>query len=295
MTGDTLQAVRAITEPGGVQKTAAKSYLLSGILLCGKCGHKMTANSGRYWCGSVHNGLCSVTISPHLIENKIISHVLIQAWAYAQQKIAEQDTKQRAAVELALAKIRDERQQVAQAGLSLASRLAEYKALDERERDLQEQAKAQVQQSVLGSLVADLVPLGLASGALPQLAALETLQSRWEALDFQQQRLLLQSFDGVPLLSVDSMDADERVLLEVCCGHACPSRRVQSTGSGSDVAVSKYRRPARRDTRSEQVQFSGGPLARRSAALTHLCRPLGPPATQPLLPFLHPPIECAAS
>jgi hypothetical protein len=112
----------------------------------------------------------------------------------AQQKIAEQDTKQRAAVELALAKIRDERQQVAQAGLSLASRLAEYKALDERERDLQEQAKAQVQQSVLGSLVADLVPLGLASGALAQLAALETLQSRWEALDFQQQRLLLQSF-----------------------------------------------------------------------------------------------------
>jgi hypothetical protein len=186
---DTLLAVRAVTSPGGVQKKAARSSLLSGILLC-HCGKTMTSNSGRYWCGNVHNGLCSTTISPQFVENQAIAWTLIQVYAHAKSQMESQSNKERAAVELALQKVREERKLIAESDLDLASRMAEHKALSARESALEAQAVQMVQTSVIGALIDSLAPMNTIQG----LHDLDKLQERWEGLDFAQKRLLLRSF-----------------------------------------------------------------------------------------------------
>jgi site-specific DNA recombinase len=193
----TLEAVRAITSPGGVQKVAAKSVLLSGILRCGKCGKPMIGNSGRMWCTNIQNGLCSQTISGHLVENRIIGWTLHQVHVHAQRMMEEDhSSEERAKIETELAQIRADRKYVASAEWSAASKDAEYKSLDARESALQEQSASRVRQSIKGALIHDLAPMVTidAIKAEARLDELETLGERWEKLDFAQKRLLLKEF-----------------------------------------------------------------------------------------------------
>lgn len=193
---DTLLAVRAVTSPGGVQKTAARSYLLSGILVCSKCGKRFVANSGRYWCPGTINGTCTQTISPQFVEPRVIAWTLIQVYVHAQQQLEDQSSKERAAVEVALSQIRDEREAIARMDdLSLESRIALLRALEARESDLKQQAISMVQNTVLGALTASLAPMkGTVSLLDNRSEELKEIRARWEKLDFAQKRLLLQSF-----------------------------------------------------------------------------------------------------
>lgn len=187
----TLEAVRAVTAPGGVQKTAARTALLSGILRCGRCGKTMVSHSGRYSCSDIMNGLCSVTITPHLVENRIIAWTLIQVYAKAQEMLKDQSAAaERARVAVELAQLQEERKQIAESGLDITSRIALLKDVERREKDAQQESVTMVRQSVLGSLIADLAPMNTIQG----VDDLDTLRERWESLDFQQKRLLLRSF-----------------------------------------------------------------------------------------------------
>jgi DNA invertase Pin-like site-specific DNA recombinase len=199
---DTLLAVRAVTSPGGVQKTAAKSALLSGILRCGKCGKKMVSNSGRYWCPGTINGACSVTISPHLVEPRIIGATVLNVYVHAQDQMEAQATAERAAIESELVKIRREREEIASdLDIELVDRKALLKALSARENALQQQSLSAVRHNVLGALVADITPMvTVANGhthhgsADQRTEELKELRARFDALDFAQQRLLISSF-----------------------------------------------------------------------------------------------------
>jgi hypothetical protein len=133
----TFDAIRARLT-GGTQHQPARTYLLSWILICGKCGRDLVGMSGRYRCYGWVEDKCWLTISPAQADPRAIQHTKQMLLWFAGQDFSDPfSSRGSAQVEQALAGISAERQQIAESGLDLNGRIALLKALEARRSELE--------------------------------------------------------------------------------------------------------------------------------------------------------------
>jgi DNA invertase Pin-like site-specific DNA recombinase len=215
----TLEAHRAVcallddpdrkTTPGN-----ARTLLLSGLMVCGKCGEKGFTGSTHmrnghrtlsYRCSHCYGVIIKREVADQAVTQWIVSELSLDAndlWKLANQDSLEQITKLRAE----LAEIKTDEDALAQSGMSMNLIIQMGKALNTRRQTIEQALERLSQQDAITSLVLDLLPSerlleGVRAGSMQQAAANKpVVQERFDALDLGRKQTVINALCNITVL-----------------------------------------------------------------------------------------------
>lgn len=205
-TYDALRAAlasRAISQGStGVTADKVRQHLMGGLLTCEGCGSVMhgglTNGAPAYVCSGKVKG-CFRAIKAEVADRFVIRWTALSLITVDPERFLTKAAVQRLSeLDQELRTVRVERQEAAQADLSVSSKVALLGALDKQEQALRAEAAGLTRDSAIAELVRSLT-LPDDSGDIDQdfenfKATVEEVQVRFKALSLRQQRLVVQTF-----------------------------------------------------------------------------------------------------
>lgn len=169
---------------------AARRYLLSGVLVCSKCGARMSggviSKAPRYVCPPPYRGGCSglVTTASHtdrVVVERVVAHVASEAFAARVATALEADQDASGRVRAVSARLDVDRGRLASlAGLWAAGEIGRGEWMEARRVLAESVAAAEGELAILS-----------ASGAVAAMPSADVLAEEWPSMTLDEQRAVL--------------------------------------------------------------------------------------------------------